>query len=126
VTATNPEIPKRHNLEKHASSIAARLSDGDPEDLFTPKQVAEIIQYSTQWLAQARSNGYGPPFVRISATMVRYRRRDLLAWLRSLTETPKYGKPRRIWNKGIPGRPGWPPKSKKTPKKTKAALQAAE
>ena len=36
---------------------------------------------SVQWAEIGRSMGYGLPFLRLGRNQVRYRRRDVLAWL---------------------------------------------
>jgi hypothetical protein len=46
-----------------------------------PKVAAEYLGTSKAFLDQARSNGSGPSFVRVSRTMVIYKRIDLDKWL---------------------------------------------
>jgi predicted DNA-binding transcriptional regulator AlpA len=49
--------------------------------LLSPKDVAEITGLSVETLAQWRSQGRGPLFVKISRNFVRYRHSDLDGWL---------------------------------------------
>ena len=73
-------IAKKAKAEKHA--------DVQPE-AFNEKNAARYIAMSISFLRQARSHGNrlgrtpAPPFVRIGRT-IRYRRKDLDAWLEHL------------------------------------------
>lgn len=42
---------------------------------------AEYMGVSRRWLELARHQGGSPPYVRISAKLIRYRQSDLDAWL---------------------------------------------
>ncbi len=83
--------PRRHHLDRRADAIADALGDND--DLLSTRAVAELLGVSTQWLEIGRGKNYGPSFVRISPRMIRYRVRDLLAWLdeRTHRSTAEYG-----------------------------------
>ena len=60
------------------------LSDRTDEDiLMTPPQTAQMTGLTERGLEGMRYKGGGPPFIRISARCVRYRRGDLLAWIES-------------------------------------------
>ena len=64
---------------------------GDDALLDTPA-TANWLGVSNQWLELARCKGYGPPFVKITARLVRYRKGDIVAYLKSRTlkqETPE-------------------------------------
>ncbi|MEQ9519809.1 MAG: helix-turn-helix domain-containing protein [Parvibaculum sp.] len=43
-------------------------------------EAADFMNYSVRALQNWRVRGGGPPYVRISARSIRYRRRDLIAW----------------------------------------------
>jgi hypothetical protein len=81
--ASTVTTPRVHHLDRFALDLACGVAVGDPDELLNTKLVAGLIHVSTQWLEIARSGGYGPPFVRLSPRIVRYRRRDLIDWLRS-------------------------------------------
>jgi predicted DNA-binding transcriptional regulator AlpA len=49
--------------------------------LLTPEVVAETTGLSAETLAQWRSQGKGPPYVKISRNCVRYRQSDLDGWV---------------------------------------------
>ena len=51
-----------------------------PENM-RPKLAAEYLGTSKGWLDQGRCYGTGPKFVRLSRTMVIYRKADLDEWL---------------------------------------------
>jgi predicted DNA-binding transcriptional regulator AlpA len=53
---------------------------GDP-DLLLPSETAQLLRLSEGSLANMRSGGYGPPYVKIGNRAVRYSRRALAEWL---------------------------------------------
>jgi predicted DNA-binding transcriptional regulator AlpA len=60
------------------------LSPDDPDyldRLLNEKEAAEFLGYSIRALQNWRLRGGGPRFVKVSSRSVRYRRRDLLAWI---------------------------------------------
>jgi predicted DNA-binding transcriptional regulator AlpA len=74
-------VPNRHNLDRRAAGLAEDGA-GNLDDLLATPAVADWLGVSTQWLEIGRSRGYGPAFVRLSARRVRYRRDDVLTWLK--------------------------------------------
>jgi hypothetical protein len=64
----------------HSTSMISGFSQPWPEHM-RPKDAAVYLGTSKAFLDQARCNGSGPPFVRLSRTMVLYRRVDLDGWL---------------------------------------------
>jgi predicted DNA-binding transcriptional regulator AlpA len=50
-------------------------------DLLTQMETAELIKYSPRSLEGLRRKGEGPPYVKLSARSIRYRRADVLAWI---------------------------------------------
>lgn len=54
-------------------------------ELLSRTQVEAQYGLGRRWLELAACRGDGPPMVRISSAMVRYRRGDLEAWLASRT-----------------------------------------
>jgi predicted DNA-binding transcriptional regulator AlpA len=86
-TSSGGTMPaRRHHLDQRADQIIA-AAGGDDDLLLTTRQVADWLGCSTIWLEIGRGakNSYGPRFVKISARMVRYRKSDVLEWLRSRT-----------------------------------------
>jgi hypothetical protein len=73
--------PQRHHLDKRAATIVQAAADTDGDDLLTTREVANWLQCSDQFLEIGRHKGYGPPFQKISERMIRYKRRDVIAWL---------------------------------------------
>jgi len=61
-----------------ATKNGARLLDR----LLTPKEAAFFLRVSTSWLAKARMNGNGPPFVKVGRS-VRYSEAALREWMRA-------------------------------------------
>ena len=73
-------MPERHHLDRHASAIIEAASGSD-DDLLTTAEMATWWRKSKQWFHIGRCKGYGPPFVRLSPQVIRYRRGDAKAWL---------------------------------------------
>ena len=59
----------------------------EPDRYLSTTEAGELIGLSRDALEQRRSRGNGPPFVRLSPRCIRYRRRDVLAWLAARRET---------------------------------------
>ena len=57
--------------------------DDDPERLLREEEVAEHLGFSARALQNWRLRGGGPVFVKVSARSVRYRRADLVAWVKA-------------------------------------------
>lgn len=60
----------------------------DPDALLTPAQVGALTQLEEQTLANMRWRKAGPSYVKLGegrSAPVRYRRRDVIAWLDSQT-----------------------------------------
>lgn len=85
--------PQTHQLDRRADEIAAR-NPGDPDDLLSTKETAAWLGVSVQFLEIGRSRGYGPKFVRLSPQVIKYRRKNILAWLdeRLHQSTAEYSK----------------------------------
>lgn len=49
--------------------------------LLNEKEAAVFLSYTVRALQNWRVRGGGPRFVKVSARSIRYRRRDLLAWI---------------------------------------------
>lgn len=57
----------------------------DLDTLIDEKEAASMVCYSVRALQNWRHRGGGPAFVKVSARSVRYRRRDILAWIEART-----------------------------------------
>ena len=53
-----------------------------PLNLLSPKEAARLLKVSLSWLAKARMQGDGPPYIRIGRS-IRYSEAALLQWLKS-------------------------------------------
>ncbi len=73
-----------HHLDRRAPDLI-EASAGSPEDLLKTREVAEWLRVSTQFVEVGRSRGFGPPFLRLGPTRIRYRRADVLGWLEERT-----------------------------------------
>jgi hypothetical protein len=82
---TEPTIPHLHHLDKRADSIAASIAALPDDTLLKPADLACWLSISVQFLAIGRTRGYGPAFVRLSPTAVRYRASDVRTWLTERT-----------------------------------------
>jgi hypothetical protein len=76
--------PVRHHLDRRANALIASAS-GAADDLLATRETADWIGVSIQWLEIGRSAGYGPPYIRVSPRCIRYRRADVILWLRERT-----------------------------------------
>jgi predicted DNA-binding transcriptional regulator AlpA len=54
------------------------------DELFTDRELAEKLKRPPNWLAKLRCRGEGPKFIKLGGA-IRYRRRDVDAWLDELT-----------------------------------------
>lgn len=81
---TTTGAPERHHLDRRADAIIEQ-STGADDDLLTTRQVADWCSVSTQFLEIGRVKNYGPKFVRLSPRQIRYRRGDVLTWLKQRT-----------------------------------------
>jgi predicted DNA-binding transcriptional regulator AlpA len=80
-----PHNPQRHHLDRRAHKLAEQDVGNNQDDLLDTRAVADWLDVSVQWLEIGRGKDYGPAFVRISPRCVRYRRGDVLAWLKERT-----------------------------------------
>lgn len=66
---------------------------GDLDRLMDEREASDLLCYSVRALQNWRHRGGGPRFVKVSGRSVRYRRRDLLAWIeeRTIANTSQYG-----------------------------------
>jgi hypothetical protein len=80
----------RHHLDPFAEDFAGNIDSGDPDELLDSRTLARLIHVSVQWLEIGRSTGkYGPKYVRLNKRVVRYRRKDVVAWLRERGKQPE-------------------------------------
>ncbi|MEM7683635.1 MAG: helix-turn-helix domain-containing protein [Pseudomonadota bacterium] len=61
------------------------VSDQQDNFLLSREDIERAYGISRRWLELAAHRGDGPPMVKISSRMVRYRRGDLEAWLAAHT-----------------------------------------
>lgn len=67
-------------------SAANILADQSYYDgLIDEKRAADMLGYTVRALQNWRVRGGGPKFVKVSARSIRYRRRDLIAWIEAHT-----------------------------------------
>jgi predicted DNA-binding transcriptional regulator AlpA len=73
------------HIDKRAGAILAASAADDDDTLLTTVQCAGWLGVSEMFLIVGRTKGYGPPHVRISPNVVRYRRGDVRVWLTERT-----------------------------------------
>jgi len=59
----------------------------DPDALLVEIHAADLLKVSSRTLQAWRANRRGPPFIR-AGRAIRYRRRDLIAWMDANTVSP--------------------------------------
>lgn len=86
--------PVRHHIDRRAQKLAEADATGKQDDLLDTRAVSDWLGVSTQWLEIGRSKNYGPKFLRVSPHVIRYRRGDVLTWLKKRTyaSTAEYGR----------------------------------
>lgn len=62
--------------------------DGNEQDYLSEPKAARIGAISPHTLRKWRQTGDGPPFIRVSARCIRYRRDDFLHWLEARRVIP--------------------------------------
>jgi len=65
-----------------AASATPQKPTASSLSLLSPKEAAKLLKVSISWLAKARMNGDGPPYMRIGRS-IRYSDAALLHWLKS-------------------------------------------
>lgn len=94
-----------HHLDKRADQLADSISiGGQSEELLRTEKAAQELGVSPAFLVIGRSRGYGPAFIRLGPSVVRYRRSDIVTWLNErlyhstseYAEKPRCGRPRRV------------------------------
>ncbi len=78
--------PKSHHIDRRAAAVVDLLTARDPDQMLTTVETAELLGCSVSFLEIGRIRGYGPPAQKITPRMVRYRRGDVLAWVRERAE----------------------------------------
>jgi hypothetical protein len=79
--------PKTFKIDKSLAAAISRAPVGGDDDLLNTPAAAVWLGVSTQWLELGRCKKFGPPFIKITKRLVRYRKRDLLDYLQSRTRT---------------------------------------
>ncbi len=78
--------PKSHHIDRRAAAIVDLLTARDPDQMLTTPETAKLLGCSVSFLEIGRIRNYGPPAQKITPKMVRYRRGDVLAWVRERAE----------------------------------------
>jgi hypothetical protein len=58
------------------------VDNADDDALVDTPKAAELLGVSHQWLELGRCAGYGPPYVKLTKRLVKYRRSDLREYAR--------------------------------------------
>jgi excisionase family DNA binding protein len=70
----------------HQTLIAGGVAPKNPAAttivLLTPKEAARLLKVSLSWLAKARMQGDGPPYIKLGRS-IRYTEAALLQWMKS-------------------------------------------
>jgi predicted DNA-binding transcriptional regulator AlpA len=74
-------LSRRHDDES-PNAIVDRVMAADCDALLSTPDAAAFLGISRQWLELARHRGnYGPAYIRVTPRLIRYRKRDLIAYL---------------------------------------------
>lgn len=74
------EATERYHIDRRAPQVAA-AGQGEPDDLLSTEQLAKWFGTTIQFVERLRASKRGPKAVRIGRKAIRYRRKDVLAWL---------------------------------------------
>jgi predicted DNA-binding transcriptional regulator AlpA len=74
--------PSDQTFQAKRATQDARTGGAGIERLLTATEASNALRTSTSWLAKARMNGNGPPFIKVGRS-VRYSETALLQWTRS-------------------------------------------
>jgi predicted DNA-binding transcriptional regulator AlpA len=77
-------MPTFH-LDKHAEDIVRAATGEAADDLLSETELARWLGVSNLWLQHKRRQGGGPAFIRIGPKRIKYRRSDVIAWLKGRT-----------------------------------------
>jgi predicted DNA-binding transcriptional regulator AlpA len=104
-TPVRPAPPSKLHIDKRADAIVDNTDVGRADEMLSTVEVAAWLGMSTQWLEGARFRGFGPKYMNLGPRMVRYRRGDIIEWLRKRTHqsTSEYAIPTPA--RKSPGRP---------------------
>jgi predicted DNA-binding transcriptional regulator AlpA len=86
-------VPQKHHLDRRVDSLLA--VEGEDDDLLTTRELADWFGVSPQWPELARHYKWGPPYIKLGPRQVRYRRTDVMEWLRSRRKVPRHSKPKK-------------------------------
>jgi excisionase family DNA binding protein len=78
----NSTAAKAYPADPSAPEPPQKRAGGTPLNLLRPKEAAKLLKVSLSWLAKARMNGDGPPYIRVGRS-IRYSEAALLQWLKS-------------------------------------------
>lgn len=90
---------RRYHLDRRAGKLSNEVAGGgDPDELLSDLEVAELTGTSIQFWQILRVKGQGPTFVRLSPRKIRTRRADLADWLNQRTHrsSADYGNGRSV------------------------------
>jgi hypothetical protein len=79
-----------HHIDHRADSVRNEIASY-PDDVNT-RELATLLNVSSQFLEIGRHKGYGPSFVKLADGTVRYRMRSVRVWLdeRTRSSTGKF------------------------------------
>ena len=77
--ATKPK--QRFHLDRRADHIAD-AGKGPPDQELTAKEIADWLGVTEAWVLTAKRENCGPPFIQPYPEVTRYRRGDVIKWLR--------------------------------------------
>nr|WP_321482204.1 helix-turn-helix domain-containing protein [uncultured Cohaesibacter sp.] len=75
------ERKRSRKVSRRPRSLKRRSPQFKPDDLLTPDQAARVLGLSTKTLANLRSAGGGPLFIKLANRTIRYRFTDLQAFI---------------------------------------------
>jgi hypothetical protein len=82
---------KSHRAPPKKTPPSTAINNNDDDDALLDTAAAAIFigDVSHQYLELGRHKGYGPPYIKVTSRLVRYRKSDLRAYLLSRRTVPQ-------------------------------------
>jgi excisionase family DNA binding protein len=71
------------HIDRRAAKLLGDGQARNDDALLSVREVAEWLGVSVKWLERCRAAKTGIPFIRVGRCAVRYRKKDVVAWLDS-------------------------------------------
>lgn len=81
-----PNVQQPSTIRSGDTAFSTETLSQDPDVLLRETQAAQLLNLTPRALQSWRARNCGPPYIRISSRCIRYRRKDVVAWVQTLIE----------------------------------------